>query len=277
MSSCVAALDELLSRPEGRWTLAEGAVAVAGLGGRRVQASTVEAHLTEMTAVLRAEVGIAKHPRFAAAGLTRAFFENLAFRVIPSERDDEELRFIDCALDTRRATRSLATLLFIDLARRSGVRVEGSALPGRLVLRLSSSGHSVYLDSVTPFPLLSTDDLERRTRRATKGRVSFRAAGLATISPSQVLARLVQDLKSCCWRRAKLSHALDAGEMMLTIRPDDPREIRDRGRLLYLLGHHDEAVLQLERYLRVNPRGDDADAIRRILLEARSATHSQLS
>jgi regulator of sirC expression with transglutaminase-like and TPR domain len=57
---------------------------------------------------------------------------------------------------------------------------------------------------------------------------------------------------------------------MLVIRPEDPREIRDRGRLLFLLGRLGEAIRAFESYLAHNPRGEDADVVRMLIQEARA-------
>jgi len=270
-------LSELLSRPEGCWTLAEGAVAVARLGGATISPSVLDKRLDSMAEVIHAEIAHARHPRFVAAGLARGLFDRLDFSIAGPEHSSPDLRFIDQALACRLAAPSLMALLAIELGRRCGVRVEGTGLPGRLVLRIRCGDQAAFVDTSPHFPVMNSEQLQQRAHHATAGRISFREDGLPVISASQVLARLLRDLKDVYWQQEDLLRTLESVEMILAIRPDDPREIRDRGRLLFMLGRHEEAARQLEMYLTVNPRGQDAEAIRLILQEARSGRHSQHS
>lgn len=263
------ALSDLLSQPEGSWTLEEGALAVARLGGRSVDEALCRRELKSLGAVARQVAGHARHPRFLAGALSRTLFEVEGFEL--HEGDElPEASFLDHALATKIASPTLMAVVLCEVGRRCGARFEGVGLPGKLILRLGREGQVFFFDPQREGQALNLEEIATLVEGATGGRTSLREGHLRPISTAQMLAWLVVSLKGAYWRSRDFSKALEAVELMLTIRPDDPREIRDRGRLLFLLDRFRDAILQLETYLAYNPRGEDADVVRQLLLEARA-------
>jgi regulator of sirC expression with transglutaminase-like and TPR domain len=89
------------------------------------------------------------------------------------------------------------------------------------------------------------------------------------VTKGQIVARMLANLKVRHWRHQKLEEALAVEDMLLTIRSDDPRELRDRGRLRLWTSRYEGAIEDLERYLALVPEADDAVEIREELEEAR--------
>lgn len=273
-SDALDSLTDLLARPEGTWTLAEGALALARLAHPDLDPTPVLEALDALGQRGREAVGRARHPRFAAAGLARLLFEEEAFSVVRAGEETFDALRLDCLLERRAGTPGLLALLFAEIARRAGFRFEPIALPGMSLLRTDHAGAPFLLDPSRGGLPLSVDDVKRMVADASGGTAEFREGWLRPLSREQVLARLLGHAKALLWRGGDHERALVAIRLLLAIRPDDPREIRDSGRLLFLLGRYREAIMAFESYLQHNPHGEDAEAVRRLMLEARSGLSS---
>ena len=269
----VRALDELndlLSRPEGRWTLAEGALVASRLERPELDRNTVLAHLDELGVRARAAVGVAWHPRFVAAGIARVLFDEEGFAAIEPGKETPEALMLDRVLETGVGAPVVLSLLFIEIARRAGVRFEPLALPGLALVRHDFGGERFLFDPARDATPMTLEEVRRAVSASAKGKVEFREGWLRPVTREQLLARLIAGLKALYWRGGNYERALAAIQLMLSIRPDDPREIRDSGRLQFLLGRYRDAIDAFESYLSHNPHGEDADAVRMLLLEARA-------
>jgi regulator of sirC expression with transglutaminase-like and TPR domain len=263
-------LQELVSRPEGSWTLAEGALAVARLGRPDLEPEASLAELRRLAdATLRA-VGRECHPRFFVPGLSRYLLEQEGFTVREGDDAEPELSYLDQVLATRVGSPTLITTVLIETARLCGRRLAAIALPGRLLLRHDHRESPSLYDPLLGGVRVSHEDC-RALASAHAGRPQeFRAGWLRPLAHEQLLARMLAHLKSAFWRRGAHEQALAAVQLLLTIRPDDPREIRDSGRIFFALERYREAIEAFESFLCHNPYGEDADAVRMLLLEARA-------
>lgn len=263
----ITALGELLSLPEGSWSLADGAVAIARLRAVGPDEIRVLSRLATLGERAREHAGDAVHPRFATAAIARALFDEAGLRVPARGEESPSCLYIDEVLERGSGTATLLAIVFVEVARRTGRRYEIIALPGTVLLRHDFRGAPHLFDPAREARPVSIEEC-RRTVSGGKG--EFREAWLRPLGREQVLARLLGGLKALYWRIGNYDGALAAIRMLLAIRADDPREIRDSGRLLFLLGRYQDAIGAFESYLQVNPHGEDADAVRMLLLEARA-------
>lgn len=267
-------LADLLSQPEGSWGLADGALAIARLETPELDPREAREALDLLGRGARKHLGTASHPRFAAAAISRVLFFDERFQIATGENETPVTAMLDQVLAQRVGVPTALALIFIEVARRTGQRAHAVALPGRLLLRLDSPDQFHLFDPQAQGRPITIDQCRQLVAEATGGRGEFREAFLRPLSASQLLARLVAHLKAIYWRRGDHDRALVTVRLLLTIRPDDPREIRDKGRLYYLMGRLAEAIHAFEEYLHHNPRGEDAEAVRMLLLEARASLPS---
>ncbi len=270
MARPIELLADLLSQPEGAWSLADGALAVAHVETPDCDVSMARAQLEALGKAARNHLGDASHPRFAAAAVSRVLFLEKGYRGCTDAEETPDTAMLDVMLRTRIGTPNLLSILFVETARRAGLRFSGVSLPGRFLLRQEHGDQFFLFDPQAegrPVSIAQCKELVSSNGR----RIEFREAFLRPLTNAQMLARLVSHLKSIYWRAGAHERALLTVRMLLTIRPDDPREIRDQGRLFYLMGKLPEAISAFENYLHHNPRGEDAEAVRMLLLEARAS------
>jgi regulator of sirC expression with transglutaminase-like and TPR domain len=95
--------------------------------------------------------------------------------------------------------------------------------------------------------------------------VRLQAEYLRPASRKDMLVRVLANLKNVYLNARDDARAVAAIERILLVRPDAPEEVRDRGMLLARLGRTDEAVIDLERYLRSAPSAPDAQRVRLLI------------
>ncbi len=97
----------------------------------------------------------------------------------------------------------------------------------------------------------------------TTGRSSlFSRDLLEGTSDSNIVARILLNLKHVHVEREQYDRALASVERLLLIRPGDPAEVRDRGFLRAYLGHTGPAIADLETYLVEAPKAPDVESVR---------------
>jgi regulator of sirC expression with transglutaminase-like and TPR domain len=189
-------------------------------------------------------------------------FEELGFRGSADSYDDPRNSFLNEVLNRRIGLPITLSILYVEVARRAGVRASGVALPGHFVARADDESRTVFVDPFRGGAVITEDDCRELTARAT-GRASlFRREMLLSTTPAATLLRLLHNLKRVYLAREDYARAHAAVERLLIVAPDEHREIRDRGFLHAHLGRTGAAVADLETYLSLSPRAPDAESVR---------------
>lgn len=89
-------------------------------------------------------------------------------------------------------------------------------------------------------------------------------------TPSQVVVRLLNNLKNSFYESDDLDRAELANEMIFCVDNTDPFSIRDKGMIFLKRGQQGEALVTLTKYLEMHPETNDADTILEIIRQIRS-------
>ena len=264
------ALGELLSQPEGSWSLARGALVVAKIETPRLDEKAVLARLDRLGRRARTEIGRACHPRFVVPALYRVLEKALGLSLPRAPQREPGAWCLDQGFLRGVMAPELIAVVLTELARLTGHRLPVIAVPGRLLLRQPGREERPLLyDPADRAQEIGPETCAERVVATTGGVPRFREGWLRPLEPTQVVARLISGIKRAFWHRGAVERALIATRLLLAIRPDDPRQIRDSGQLLFALGRYPEAIDAFESFLACNPHGEEADAVRMLLMEAR--------
>jgi regulator of sirC expression with transglutaminase-like and TPR domain len=153
-------------------------------------------------------------------------------------------------------------IVYIEIGRRAGLKVEGVGLPGHFIVRVSEGEGSGTL--VDPFFGKETDEEEcqRRLDVIYDGRVTLGDEHLRTVGVRTILVRVLGNLKAVYIQAQLFRRALAAVERMLLLIPHDLDERRDRGMLLAQLNQMPEAIAETQSYLNLAPDAPDAEEVR---------------
>jgi regulator of sirC expression with transglutaminase-like and TPR domain len=197
------------------------------------------------------------------AALNRYLFEELGFAGNESDYYDPRNSILQQVLGRRTGIPITLSIVYIEVGRRAGLRVEGVGLPGHFVVRaFEGEGDEGVL--VDPFNRRTTDaeECQGRIDLIYEGRLELGEEHLRAVGARSILVRMLGNLKAVYARAGLFRRALAAVERLLLLAPSDLEERRDRGMLLAQLGRLHEAVADTQTYLNLSHNAPDAEAVR---------------
>jgi regulator of sirC expression with transglutaminase-like and TPR domain len=176
--------------------------------------------------------------------------------------DDPRNSFLNEVLERRTGIPISLAVVYMEVARRAGLRVAGVNFPGHFLLRVpvdldgTSSVDEQFL-IIDPFhggARLSEIDCRELLRQHVGEEAAFDGSLLAPASRHDIVVRMLVNLKRLYVRMRSFPHARFISDLLLAVDPSAIAELRDRGLLAYHLEDFAAALRDLEAYLRLVPR-----------------------
>jgi regulator of sirC expression with transglutaminase-like and TPR domain len=227
---------------------------------RRTDVESCLARLDEMGEEARARAVRWGGSRVEA--LSRYLFDELGFVGNEADYYDPRNSMLHQVLGRRTGIPITLSVVYIEVGRRAGLRVEGLGLPGHFIVRASEGeGEGVLVD---PFNRKQTDrdECQARLDLIYEGKLTLEDAHLRPVGARAILVRMLGNLKAVYARAQLYRRALAAVERILLLAPHDLEERRDRAVLLAQLGRLPEAIADAQGYLNLAPDAPDAEAVR---------------
>jgi len=211
------------------------------------------------------EIGLGGSPprRTRLRIVTEFVYGQLGFVGNHEQYDDPRNSLLNDVLSRRTGIPITLALVFIDVARRAGLVVEGVNFPGHFLVRCLPDGADPADQTpllVDPFHagVLLTDAECTRLLRAKLGVEAIVEPGmLRTATKRDILLRMLLNLKRAYVRLRSLAQAHAVTELLVALDPAALTELRDRGLLASQLHDYAAALRDLETWLRLAPPGED--------------------
>jgi regulator of sirC expression with transglutaminase-like and TPR domain len=185
------------------------------------------------------------------------------------EYDDPRNSFLNEVLDRKLGIPISLCAVWMEVARRAGLRLEGVGFPGHFLAKyVSPAGVEVFVDAYTGGEMLSADECAARYRARTGGRDLDRRH-LAGVGTRQILARMLHNLRRLYLARRDDVRAWWVLDRILLLVPGQTEALRDRGLVAARLGGAVAAVRDLEAYLARAGTSAGAGEARRVLAALR--------
>jgi regulator of sirC expression with transglutaminase-like and TPR domain len=180
-------------------------------------------------------------------------FEDLGFHGNEARYDDPRNSFLNDVLARRTGIPISLAIVWLDVARRAGLNVEGVNFPGHFLVRALGGGphDELIVDVFHRGALLREGDCQRLLERHAGTAVAMSPDVLATAGTRQTLIRMATNLKRLYVRSRSFPQALETTHLLVALDEHAPMELRDRGLLAYQLKRLPEALRDLELYLRM--------------------------
>jgi regulator of sirC expression with transglutaminase-like and TPR domain len=190
-------------------------------------------------------------------------YDELGFTGNRAHYDDPRNSFLNEVIDRRTGIPISLAIIYLELARRAGLRVDGVNFPGHFLLRARDLGQSdarsdvVIIDPFHGGALLSEFDCRQLLRQHVGDEAAFDQTLLAPATRHDIVVRMLVNLKRLYVRMRSFPQARFISSLLLTVDPSAISELRDRGLLAYHLQDFAAALHDLEEYLRLIPKASE--------------------
>ena len=270
MSPHVERFGRVVAGPDEKINLAEAALLIAAEEYRGLDVAAYLARLDEMAATLKRRLRADISPADTIVALNRFLFDELGFSANAADYYDARNSFLNEVIDRKRGIPITLAVVYIEIGRRVGLPLQGVAFPAHFLVKCPLREGTVVLDPYAKGVSLSLDDLKRRVKSLREGSEppnSVLAGLLAAASNKDILVRILRNLKGIYTHHREWLKALAATDRIITVTPDVAEEYRDRGMIYFNLECFRAALFDLQAYLKMLPVADDADNVRRKVVE----------
>lgn len=257
--------DALLRGPEADLNLADAALLVACGEYPALNLAAYLSRLDRMAETYRARVGSGASSSLAASILRRFLFEEEGFAGNTAEYEDPRNSYLNEVLDRRTGIPITLSVVAMEVAQRAGVPAEGVGLPGHFIARIGRLPDATLIDPFHGGVELTVEDCQARLDRIFAGQVRLEPEMLVAWSPRRMLSRILRNLKHLYVKALDAERALATVDLLVSVEPDDPEELRDRGLLYASLDCYSLALRDLETYVALpSPPLDSEEILARI-------------
>lgn len=245
----------------GKIDLFRAAILIARLDEEDVDIEAYERQLARMAEEIRAKLPADASEARKLEGLNDYLFKENGFHGSRTDYYNRFNSYLNRVLDDHEGLPITLSIVYMNLASRLGLKMEGVGLPAHFVVRhVPQEGEGQLIDVFDGATLLSRAEAEKKVRELTGEDLT--EAQLAAVSERQILQRMLGNLLGLAQQKSDKEAVLRYLEALLVL---DPTLVRERGLraiLHYETGRREQAVQDLNWFLENQPAGIDLEQIR---------------
>jgi regulator of sirC expression with transglutaminase-like and TPR domain len=243
--------------------LAQAALAIARVEYPSLDPEPYLAQLDTMAAQAASRMaGAGRSLADAIRAFNEYLYDESGFSGNRDHYEDPRNSFLNEVMDRRTGIPISLAVVYLEVARRSGLRIDGVNFPGHFLLRAPVSdapndrhgSHDVIIDPFHGGALLSEFDCRQLLRQHVGEEAAFDPTLLLPATRHDIVVRMLVNLKRLYVRMRSFPQARFISTLLLAADPSAVSELRDRGLLAYHLQDFAAALRDLEEYLRLSPK-----------------------
>ena len=196
------------------------------------------------------------------AALNHVLFRQHGFDGNRDDYYDPRNSFLSEVLDRKIGIPITLCVLYMEVARRISVPVDGIGFPGHFLVKCSAGEEAIFIDPFHRGEIKITEDLGQMLEKLYGRKVALRPQFLEAAGKKQILKRMLVNLKAIYLRNNSVGEALSIFDHLIILDPAGAEEIRDRGSLYLHMGCFRQAREDFDAYLRLAPNAHDAEMVR---------------
>jgi regulator of sirC expression with transglutaminase-like and TPR domain len=270
MKQAQQTLIELARHPDDRIDLAAGALAVSGLFQQEVTPDAPLAELDALALEARQRMTDSADLFDKVRVLNTLLFDELGFAGNQDDFYDPRNSFLDQVLVRRLGIPITLAVVYIEVAARAGVPAFGVGFPAHFLVRIGRGDTALMLDAYAGGVALPESELDQRLADLYgEGTLSIRShpALLRPATKREILVRMLRNLVGIYRDRGEHINRLEALTAALTLAPDLPDELRERGLLYRDLEYLPAALGDLRRFIEVSDDAEQIAAVSKVIDE----------
>jgi regulator of sirC expression with transglutaminase-like and TPR domain/S1-C subfamily serine protease len=261
-------LDELtrvLRGKEGTIDLLHAALLIARLDNEEVDVMAYRREVERMAERISARLPKNADDKARLAALDKYLFEERGFHGSRGDYYNRSNSYLSEVLDDREGIPITLSVLYIELGRRLGVRLEGVGLPGHFVVRhVPAKGEAQLIDVYEGGQRISHEEASKKVHDLA-GR-PLRDEDLAAVDKRAIIVRMLHNLLNVAEREKDLEGMLRYLSAILAVAPDAAQQRGMRAVLRHKTGDRDGALKDVDWLLEHQPEGIDTEALREFRL-----------
>jgi len=228
---------------------------------------------------LRIEVDAIEQTPLKMQAINRHLFEEAGYTGNHEAYYDPRNSYLNEVIERRLGNPITLAVVQMEVARRLGIAVDGISFPGHFLVRLPVGDGILVMDPFNAGRPLDIETLRSRAAPHVEGGVpddDTLAGLLRPATPRMMLMRMLRNLHGTYAEAEDWARAVRCADRLLSLAPDAPDALRDRGLGYLALGHVTGAREDLGRYVVRYPDAADADVVREQLVHigrARDRAH----
>lgn len=192
-------------------------------------------------------------------------FDEMKFAGNREKYEDPRSSCLNEVLDRRTGIPITLAVVYMEVARRAGLQIDGVNFPGHFLVRCPEMGSpgsaGLIIDPFHGGALLSEPNCRLLLQRHVGADIAFSTSLLAPATRHQIVVRMLLNLKRLYVHMRSFPQARDVTELLLAMTPSALSELRDRGLLAYHLNDVTGALRDLQTYLKLASMSElDRDA-----------------
>jgi regulator of sirC expression with transglutaminase-like and TPR domain len=259
-------LDELArvtSGPDEGVDLLQAALLVARLDNDELDVDVYRAEVDRMAARVRGRLKKSAGEEERLAALGDYLFRERGFHGSRGDYYSRSNSYLNEVLDDREGLPITLSLLYMELARRMGVQVEGVGMPGHFVVRhVPAAGPPRLIDVYEGAGVMTAEEAARKAVEITGQRPT--ADQMRGLSRKAVIERILRNLVNAARRERDAAGMLRYLDAVLTVNASAAEERGLRAGLLVQQGDRAAALRDLDWLLEHRPEGVDLDRVRQM-------------
>jgi len=227
-SNARARFAAIAALPDERIDVAEAALWVAAEARPQLDVALYRSKLVEVANRASQRLASARGTADRVAQLVRFLHDDERLRGNESDYYDPRNSLLCDVLDRGLGIPITLSIVWVDVARRLGLRAAGVGFPGHFLVQVEVEDGSEILVDAFHGRLLDLHDCAALLARSAGSGTPLDLALLRPAQPRETLVRLLRNLKYAHAQRDELEAAIACCERILLLIPGEPGELRDR-------------------------------------------------
>jgi regulator of sirC expression with transglutaminase-like and TPR domain len=260
-------LAKLVQGPDDKIDLVHGALLITRLDHEDLDVASYRKQVERIAQELQAKLPKEATDRDKLTALTKELFAERGFHGCRSDSENRANSYLSDVLDDREGLPITLAILYMDLARRLGVKLDGVGLPGRYMVQYRpAKGPAVFIDVYE-----GGKEMTRKEVAALIQQNGGEAPGKEAFKPvtkKATLARVLANLANSAQKENDVRGFLRYQDAIVLLVPDGVEERLTRAAARYRLGDKSGAIADIDYLLTSNlPNVDHAklEKLRRVI------------
>ncbi|QDU93888.1 transglutaminase family protein [Lignipirellula cremea] len=242
--------------------LLHGALLLSRLDNEDLDTNYYEQRVAEMAAETKASLPAEPTDAQKLQALNRYLFEQNGFHGGRTNYYHRANSYLDQVIEDREGLPITLSVLYLEVGRRLGLKLEGVGLPGHFIVKLPQGDEDQLIDVFERGETLSKDNAKKIVDDFA-GR-AFQETDLQPASARSILVRMLHNLNNTAQREDDKEAMLRYVEAMVALEPDSVSHRGLRAVLNSETGRKVRALADLDWILDQQPAGIDLDAVQRM-------------